>query len=244
MRFTALEAAQLLHRDLRFFIGFRTDRKRDQYLIRMQPRVRIAEVIYLQILYGLDDRGRDQIHLLIDPAESLQCVQQKRSGCAEQRCGLAGYDPAVGKYHRSRGSAGLSRLLVRRRDNGPLVESNTGLLHDHLYLHDLFGLRIALKSLTESAVVTPDDLIVRRGAYDVIVENAVSCHVNAHIGGRLIRRFAENGLEHRVQNREDLNVAVVVYRGLSVRFEMEGVDHIDVVQIGCCRFVRQINGML
>ena len=61
MNFTAFEFLDLLHRDLRKLIGRRADRKRNQDLVGMQTGIAVAEMIDLQVLYGLYDRRCDQI---------------------------------------------------------------------------------------------------------------------------------------------------------------------------------------
>ena len=50
--------------------------------------------------------------------------------------------------------------------------------------------------------------------------------------------------EHCAQYRENLNVAVIVDSGLSVCLQMEGIDHVHVVEIGGCRLVSDVDRML
>ena len=77
----------------------------------------------------------------------------------------------------------------------------------------------------------------------IIVNYAVSCHIDAHIGGGFIGALAAYMLENSVKNRKNLNVAVVVYAHLSVSFKVVWVYHIYVVKVGSCRLVRKVYGV-
>ena len=80
--------------------------------------------------------------------------------------------------------------------------------------------------------------------YNIVVGYAKSCHINAHIGGRTVRRASVNALKNRVEYREHLNVAIVINRGFSVRFKVKRVYHIDIVEIGCSRLICEVNRVL
>ena len=58
---------------------------------------------------------------------------------------------------------------------------------------------------------------------------SVASHVDAHIRRGLVRTFTHDFFKNSAQNRENLNVAVVVDGGNAVSFQMERVDHVDVV---------------
>ena len=48
-------------------------------------------------------------------------------------------------------------------------------------------------------------------------------------------------LEHGLQHREDLHITVVVDGGHAIGLQMEGVDHVHVVQIGGGRLVGEVD---
>ena len=57
MNLTTLELFDLLHGSLRTPVGCSTDRKCDKYLVRVKTGVTVPEVVDLEILDRLDDRG-------------------------------------------------------------------------------------------------------------------------------------------------------------------------------------------
>ena len=81
-------------------------------------------------------------------------------------------------------------------------------------------------------------------ANSLIIKDAMAGHVDAHIGGRLVRRFSEDVLEHRVQNGEHLNVTVIVDRCFVICLKVERVDHVDIVKICRRGLICKVNGML
>lgn len=56
--------------------------------------------------------------------------------------------------------------------------------------------------------------------------------------------FSVNLFKNRVQNRKYFYVTVVVDGRLTVGFQMERVDHVDVVQICGCRLICEVDRML
>ncbi len=52
--------------------------------------------------------------------------------------------------------------------------------------------------------------------------------------------MAADAFEEGVEDGEDFDVAVVVHCGFAVCLEVEGVDHVDVVEVGCGGFVGDI----
>ena len=51
-------------------------------------------------------------------------------------------------------------------------------------------------------------------------------------------------LKHGVEHREDLHVAVIVDGGLAVGLQMEGVDHVHVVEVGGGGLIGQVHRVL
>ena len=62
--------------------------------------------------------------------------------------------------------------------------------------------------------------------------------------GALVGALALDFLEYGVEHGKDFNVAVVVDGGLAVGFQVEGVDHVDVVEVGGGGLVGEVDGVL
>ena len=84
MRFAAPQPGELIAGQRRSRICCRADGKRDQNLIRMQPWIVIAHVVYFEALDGLNGDGRDQVNIVVYPAKHLQRIQQHCRRRAEQ----------------------------------------------------------------------------------------------------------------------------------------------------------------
>ena len=93
-------------------------------------------------------------------------------------------------------------------------------------------------------VVPPQNFHFGRGAAHLIVHNAVARHVHAHVRGRFIGRLALNFFKDGVEHRENLHIPVIVHSGDAVGLQMEGVDHVHIVQIGGGGLVGQIDRVL
>ena len=210
----------------------------------MEPRVVVAEVVEFQLLDGLDDLGRDEVHGVRDAGELLQGVQQHGGGGAQQSGGLAGDDGAVVELDGSGHTTGQFRHGVGGGDDGTVFRTDVTLLHEEFDLLDgLFG-AVAPAQVRSGGVVPADDLLLGGVTDGLIVEDAVAGHVDTHVGGRFIRALAVDLLVDAVQDREDLDVAVVVDGGLAVGFEVERVDHVDVVQVGGGGLIGEVDRVL
>ena len=95
MNFAVLQLRQLAQCPGGVVVGGRGNGQGDQHLIRMQAGVVIAQILALQFLNGFDNLGRNQVRLLRNPRQLLQCVQEHRGGGPKQFCGLAGNDVPV-----------------------------------------------------------------------------------------------------------------------------------------------------
>lgn len=90
-------------------------------------------------------------------------------------------------------------------------------------------IRIPPDDSIQCSVVAADDLLAGRLPAGFVVTDTVSCHIHAHVGGRFVRTFAVDLPEDRVQDREDLHIPVIVDCCLAVSFQVERIDHIDIV---------------
>lgn len=103
-----------------------------------------------------------------------------------------------------------------------VMNSDAGLLHEKFKLEDL-GLRASAGlSGGHGVVVTADDLLAGSFLADLIVDDAVSGHVYAHICRGFVGAFAVNLCKDLVQYGENFNVTVVVDGSFSISFQVEG----------------------
>ena len=98
--------------------------------------------------------------------------------------------------------------------------------------------------VAEGVIIPADDLLTGGFSNRLIVSDTEARHVDPHIGGRFIGAYTGDLLKNSVQHRKDLHIPVVVDGRLSIGIQMEGVDHVDVVQIRRSRLVGQIDRML
>ena len=212
----------------------------------MQTGVLATQIVGLEGLDGLDGSGADQIRLLRDARQILERIDQGACGSTQQRAGLAGDDSAVAQFNgSSRCAAGSLAAGVCLLFHFPGPHGQPGLIHQQLQLVALALLGGAGDLLLAQALVVPaHDLLAGGLAADCVVHDAVAGHVHAHVRGGLIGALACDQLEHRVHHREDLDVAVVVHGGHAVGFQMEGVDHVHIVQVGGSSLVGQIDRVL
>ena len=219
----ALELGELLQSDSsRLILGGRAG-QRDQDLIGVQAGIPAAEVVGLEGLDGLDGAGGDQVDLMVDAGQLLESIEQSGRGCAQQGTVLAGDDGAVRQLDGGSGcAAGALGHGVSLLFHGTVADSQTGLIQQQLQLEDLTVHVLADLVVTEGLEIAADDLVAGGLAAGFVVHDAVAGHVHAHIRGGLVGALACDELEHRVDHREDLDVAVVVDGGDAVGLQMEG----------------------
>ena len=87
--------------------------------------------------------------------------------------------------------------------------------------------------MIEGCIVTTNDLVLTCLLANLVITNAESHHVNAHVGRRLVGAGAVYAFEEGVQDREDLYITVVIDGNLIVCIHVEGIDHVHVTQV--CR---------
>ena len=244
MGFTVFQLRKLAQGPGRVVVGGGGNGQGNEHLIGVQARVVVAQVLALQILYGLDNLGRDQVSLLRDPGQLLQRVQDHRGGRSEQVCGLAGDDLAVGQLNRQGRMTGGFRLGTgggHHRTEFILIQVQ--LLHEQ---EDLFSFFLSGMTLQEGAaggVVPADDFLLGSLTAGIVIGDAVAYHVHAHVSRALVGGLAPHMLEEGVEHREDLDIPVVVDGGLTVGFQMEGVDHVHVAQVCGGSFVSHVDRM-
>ena len=80
-------------------------------------------------------------------------------------------------------------------------------------------------------VEAAENFFLRGLADDIIVHDAVPGHIHAHVRGGLVGGGAGNALEHGLQHGENFHVPVVVDGGHAVGLQVEGVDHVHVIEV-------------
>ena len=246
-RGVCLAAAQERERVECFLRGLALDRahgERDENFVRVQARVVVAEDVRLERLYRLDNAGIDEQLLLGLIAEELYRVEQRRRARAEQGRSLSGYQSAVGQLDCDRGSARISRSVERGAHAAAVFLGDACLIHQAL---DFSQLRIAREPslvIAQGVEIAADYLVQRGVAGRGVIGDAVARHVDAHVRGRFIGALALDFLKYSVEHGEDFNVSVVVDGGLAVSFEVVGVDNVDIVEVGGCRLICEVDGVL
>ena len=216
----------------------------DQHLVRVETGVVAAQILHLQLLDGLDGMGRDHMLLMVDAGQLLQGVQKQSGGGAQEIRGFAGDNPAVLQFHGGGGGSGGFGPIQGSVYHPAVVGGGVGLLHQQLDLESLLIGAGAVLETIQGRVVPADDLLAGSLPAGLVVHDAVSGHVDAHICGRFVRALPEDFFKNSVQHREDLHIPIIVHRRLPVSFQMEGIDHVDIVQICGGRLVGQVDGVL
>ena len=164
----------------------------------MQPRVMVSEMIHLKVLNRLQNLRRKQSRVIVDAGQILERVKKRRGACAEKRRSFTGNDRSVIQLDGNSRSAGFLCLLKGCRYGLSVFLTDARLLHQKFNLINRFLVRAVLAALAKRVVITADNLLPRSQTGRLVVNDAVSCHINAHVGRGLVRRRAENPLEHRI----------------------------------------------
>ena len=182
--------------------------------------------------------------LMVDSGQLLQSVQKKRGGSSEKVGGFSVNDPAVRKLQGRGGAAGCFFDLKTYGNHSAVLKGCVRLLEKQYDLENLVLFARTGHKGRAAFIITADNLLTGGLAACLVVYNAVSGHVYAHIGRRFVGAVPHDLLKHCLEYRKDLYITIIVDGGLSICLQMERIDHIDVVQVGGSRFVRQIDRML
>ena len=117
-------------------------------------------------------------------------------------------------------------------------------MHEQLQLLELLLAAAALLDGAGGLEVAADDFLLGGLAAHRVVDDGIAHHVHAHVRGALVRAFTVDALEDGLEHREGLDIAVVVDRSPAVGFQVEGVDHVHVVQISRGGLVGQVHRVL
>ena len=119
--------------------------------------------------------------------------------------------------------------LLSSRNNLTVLHGNAGFVHKKLDLIGFLFRGFTQVYVIQGLIISSDDLLLGGLLTHLVVAYTVTGHVNPHIRRRLVHALAEDLLENGFQNREYLNVSVVINCCYTVSFQMEGVYHIYII---------------
>jgi len=240
----APEHGQRGQRLLGLRVVVRHDGQGDQHLVQVEPGVLVPQVIDLEPLHGLDHIGGDQHHIVIDPRQGLQRVEQHGGRSGEQRRRLA-LDDHPGRQLRGHDRpVGLRHPLPHGVDNLAVRDIDAGLLHQDLRLEQDAVVDAALLAVPERGEVAPDDLLVGGLPDLLVIDDAVPRHVHPHVRGGPVEGPSEDALQDGIDHGEHLDVPVVIDSGLAIGLEVERVDHVLVVEVRGGGLVSDVHGVV
>ena len=136
------------------------------------------------------------------------------------------------------------RALQGGRNNGAVLAGQVHCRHQTRGALRLNGRKVFSSFQGQSLVPAANDLLLGGFAAGLVIANAKTGHIDAHVGGRLVGGSSHDLFQEATQNREGLDIAVVVDRGFTVSLQVEVVDHIDVVQVHGCRLVGDVHRVI
>ena len=244
MHLTSAELRQLRKRLSAPVVNIRQYRQSHKHLVGVESRIMPTKIIHLGILYRFDHRLRNQFGVVVDTGKMLHHIEQQGGTATEQKTGMCGDDSTVLEFDGRRRVPGALEALLGGNGSAAEVGIDLCLVEEHLYLTDLVLIASSPCHLIGGIVVAADNLVLGCIAAHLIIRDAESHHIHSHISGRLIWIVAIDTLEESVEHGEDLDVAVVVDGNLVVCLKMEGVDHVNIVEVGSGCLVGDVHGML
>ena len=244
MGIAALELGKLLLGVICHGVGQGGNGQGHEHFVGVQAGILVAKILRLQPADRLQHLLADEFKPVADAAKSLECIEQHGGHRAQRLGGAARNDPAVMEQQGACRSAGGLCFFVGCIHHGAVFHGGLGLLHHKLQLFNRLVRCLALKTLHAGSIIPADDLLAGGGAADIVIHDAVARHVNTHIRGRLVGALTLDLLEDRAEDGEDLHIPVVVHGDITVSLQMEGVDHIHIVQVRGGGLIGQVHRML
>ena len=181
---------------------------------------------------------------MIDASKILGGIEDEGCRRSEEFAGFAGDDGAVGKFDGSTRLAALLLTLLGSHGDAAVIGGYLGLLEEQLYLLHLGLVVGTVGELVGSIVVAADYLVLGSLAAGFVVADTEAYHIDTHVGGRLVGILSVYALEKCIEDGEYLDVAVVVDGNLIIGLEVEGVNHVDIVEVGSGCLVGDVDGVL
>ena len=142
------------------------------------------------------------------------------------------------------GNAQLFGSLFAGNSDFSVIRGNFCLFHQKFNLKYLIVRAFIPDSPVQGIIVTADNFHPGGFTADLIINDTVSCHVDTHVGWGFIGVGTVDSFKNCIQHRENFNIPVVIYSSFPIGFQMEGVNHVDIIQICRCSLVCQIDRML
>ena len=244
MCLATFQLRQLFQRQLSQTVRCSTHRKRYQHLIHMQTRIAAAKVACFQILNRVDVGWRNQVHFIRNTAQFLNSVQQHGTGRSQQIRSFAGNDSAIGKLQRNNSALAFFRNLLGYGNNAAVIYADLSLLHQQLQRINLLLASLIQCQTVQGLIIATDNFLTGSLTADLIITDAVACHINAHISRRFVRAIAVNTFKDCCKYGINFNVTVIIYRGYAISLQMEGVNHINILQIRRSSLISHVYRML
>ena len=181
---------------------------------------------------------------MIHACKVFKRIDQQGCGGPEQLGGLGGDHRTVRQLDRRTGHLELLSAFLGRYRNFSVGRTDLCLLHQKFDLIYFTLLTFLKHDPVRGIIVAPDDLHAGSFLAYLIVDNAVSGHVDTHVGGGFVDALTIDRLKHGGKDRKDLDITVIVDSRLPIRFQMERIDHVDIVKVRCSCLIRQVDRML
>ena len=174
------------------------DGQSDQHFVGVQTGVMIAEVVCFEILNRLNHIGGDQQNLMIDSAEGLESIEQSGGRCAKQGRGFTRDDSSVRKLDGGSRHLGIFGSAQGGCNHRSVVNSDAGTAHEQFQLYNGRFLHAAKAKIALGMEITANDFLPGCFLTNLVVNDAVSCHIDPHVGGGLVRAGAGNFLRAKM----------------------------------------------
>ena len=181
--------------------------------------------------------------LMVNSSQFFQGIQKESCRCTEKIGSFSTYDSAVRKFHCCSRAIGFFLFFEGSRYNLSVCDLCVSLLKEQFDLAYFILCTGTGNQSVHALVIAADDLLTGSFLAYFIINDTVACHVNTHICRRFVRAAAHDLLKHSLYNRENLYITVIVNSSLAVSFQMERIDHVDIIQICSSSFISKVYRM-
>ena len=180
---------------------------------------------------------------VINTCQIFQGIQKQCGRSTQKIRSLTINNTSVMKFQCSGRSSCFLFFLKACRNYFTVIQRSMSLFQKKFDLTYLFFCTGTGKQCGTALVVAANNLLTGSLTAYFIINNTVTCHIDTHICRRFVRAFSHDGFKHCLKNRENLYVTIVVDSSFPISFQMEGVDHIYVVQVSSSCFIGQVYRM-